>query len=151
MPTGTVYPITHSCNECRMEVSMLPKDLAAGRRAGRCQNTSCGGVYKRIQVESKTSSPEKVRGLLEELRAMLVEGDSEKKKSSKHYPFKRKPELGPGPRGGNNKKSGQYKCSCGNYSCKCSGPNGPVKIKIDKGYKSAYNHAYKQWRRFHKM
>jgi hypothetical protein len=85
--------------------------------------------------------------LLMELRELTEAG--KKKKGSKHYPFKNKGSLGPGPRGGTNKKTGNYKCKCSDYSCNCKGPDGNLKINIDRGYKRAYNQAYKAWHSFH--
>jgi hypothetical protein len=73
-------------------------------------------------------------------RAPLLEGP--------HYPYANKKKLGPGPRGGTNAEVPEWKCKCSNYSCQCTGKEGRKKtVKIDKGYKKAYNKEYKAWRK----
>ncbi len=88
-----------------------------------------------------------------QLRTLMSEADAMPRKrtlaeASKHYPYKNKKKLGPGPRGGTNAEVPFWKCTCSNYSCKCKGKEGRTKtVVIDKGYKKAYNKEYKAWRR----
>jgi len=86
--------------------------------------------------------------LTEELRELveleLVE------KQSQHYPFKTKAKLGPGPRGGTNRRANKWQCTCGNYVCTCKGVGGETKgqtkqVVIGQGYKRDYNKEYKSW------
>jgi len=71
------------------------------------------------------------------------------KKKGGHNPFKTKTNLGPGPRSGVNKQTHRWKCACRTpYKCSCKGPGGKRKtIRIRRGYKRAYNHQYKSWRK----
>lgn len=69
---------------------------------------------------------------------------------SKHWPFKRKKKLGPGPdvEFGTRKVSqkNDWTCKCSNYVCACKGPEGAKKkVTINKAYKSKYNKRYKAW------
>ena len=71
-------------------------------------------------------------------------------RSQRHYPFKRKAKLGPGPRKGTLKKANRWDCTCNNYVCSCKGAgdmSGRTKrVDIDKGYKASYNAEYRAWR-----
>jgi hypothetical protein len=87
------------------------------------------------------------RGLFEAAEK-LVERAQEILEKTKHWPFKTKDPLGPGPRGGTNKKADKWDCKCSNYSCICTNKEGQKKkVKISKSYKKAYNKEYKKWRR----
>ena len=67
-----------------------------------------------------------------------------------HSPFKRRSNLGPGPKGRHHDETKYWKCSCpdGAYKkCKCIGKKGEKKmITIKKGYHRAYNKIYHKWR-----
>ena len=77
--------------------------------------------------------------LIEQIETFLLE-------KSKHYPFKRKDKIGPGPRKGKNEKKGKWTCSCKDDLCMCDGPDGAeTAFEIDKDYKKAYNAEYKKW------
>jgi hypothetical protein len=85
--------------------------------------------------------------LTEELRE---EVDSLTEKKSTHWPFKIKSKLGPGPRGGRNKQTDRWECTCGNYICMCKGTGGDNKgqkkeVRIGREYKKEYNSLYKAW------
>jgi len=68
-------------------------------------------------------------------------------RSVRHYPFKRKAKLGPGPRKGTLAKADQWDCTCNNYVCSCKGAEGQKKrVQIDRAYKAAYNREYRAWR-----
>jgi hypothetical protein len=65
-------------------------------------------------------------------------------RSARHYPFKRKSKLGPGPRKSTLSKADQWDCSCNNYVCSCKGNEGQKKrVTIDRAYKAAYNREYR--------
>jgi len=82
--------------------------------------------------------------VLERVERLLAE-------ASKHYPYKNKSKLGPGPRGGTNAKTGNWTCKCANYKCACKGPEGKKKtVVIEKPYKKAYNKEFKAWRKAQK-
>ena len=80
-----------------------------------------------------------VDSLIEQLHALH--------EASKHYPFKRKAKLGPGPRKRINKKSRRFNCKCSKYKCLCKvkGKKKPKTVVIDRGYKKAYNAEYRAW------
>lgn len=86
-----------------------------------------------------------VAGLKQEMKAAPVANLQEK--DSDHWPFKRKAHLGPGPKKGHNQRTDDWECVCSDYECDCEDKlTGETKrIKIDKGYKAAYNKLYKQW------
>jgi hypothetical protein len=68
-----------------------------------------------------------------------------------HHPFKRKKRLGPGPRGGENDETKQWKCVCNDYDCACY-PQGNNKrkaftFKINRAWKKRYNAEYRAWRK----
>lgn len=76
---------------------------------------------------------------------------------SQHWPFKSKAKLGPsgakkfGPppmKARSVKKADDWVCKKkGKYVQVCRGPEGQKKIvKIDPGYKKAYNAAYRAWK-----
>jgi hypothetical protein len=95
-----------------------------------------------------------MKELVEELKVAFEDGgdaDQPLDEAAKHHPFKRKAKLGPGPRGGRNKKATRYKF--GNKSCKkyvCKGTDkktgSKVTVRIDPSYKREYNREYRQWR-----
>jgi len=93
---------------------------------------------------------------ISQLRTLMSEADAMPRKralaeASKHWPYKNKNTLGPGPRGGTNKKVPEWDCKCSNYTCQCKGKEGRKKtVKIDKGYKKVYNSEYKKWRQAQK-
>lgn len=98
---------------------------------------------------SGNSMIQQVRKLLGEADAMLENSAKREltEKGKKHWPYKNKSSLGPGPRGGSNKQNDSWDCKCANYQCKCKNADGGSRtVKIDKGYKSAYNAEYKAWR-----
>jgi len=71
--------------------------------------------------------------------------------AAKHNPFKKWAKIGFGPYTGKNDKARKWKCKCSNYTCKCVGIGsnsdaGTKIVKIDRGYKKAYNRTYKPWR-----
>lgn len=75
-------------------------------------------------------------------------GDAPSKTGS-HNPFKRKTKLGPGPRGGRNKKTDTWVCwGTGPYAQKCYNQrSGYTKnVNINRAWKAAYNAEYKVWR-----
>lgn len=88
-----------------------------------------------------------------QLRTLMSEADALPGRTSPllegpHYPYANKKKLGPGPRGGTNAEVPFWKCKCSNYTCQCKGKEGQTKtVKIDKGYKKAYNKEYKAWRK----
>jgi hypothetical protein len=67
-----------------------------------------------------------------------------------HHPFKRRANLGPGPKGKHHDQTKYWKCSCpdGAYKkCICKGKKGETKkITIKKDYHRAYNRIYHKWR-----
>jgi len=67
-------------------------------------------------------------------------------KSARHYPFKRKSKLGPGPRKGTLSQADKWDCTCNNYVCSCKGPDGKKTVRIDRAYKAAYNREYRAWK-----
>jgi len=83
-----------------------------------------------------------------QMRSLLGEADAMPlTEKGKHWPYKNKSHLGPGPRDGDNDQSDDWKCKCANYKCQCTGPDGTKRrIVIDKAYKKAYNAEYKAWR-----
>jgi len=85
---------------------------------------------------------------IQQLRKLIGEADETPiAEASKHYPFKNKAHLGPGPREGENDKASKWTCSCSGYNCTCTSKDGQKKkVFIDKGYKKAYNKEYKAWR-----
>jgi hypothetical protein len=78
---------------------------------------------------------------------------------SQHYPFKRSPNLGKGPRGEHHDETKCWKCNCPNGAyggCECTStgkgkncpPAGTEKtITIKPAYKRQYNREYHKWRR----
>lgn len=86
---------------------------------------------------------------ISQMRKLLGEADSLPivTEKTKHYPFKNKSHLGPGPRGGENDEEQVWNCKCSNYKCQCKNKEGGSRVvNIDKGYKAAYNAEYKKWR-----
>lgn len=71
---------------------------------------------------------------------------SSKKKGAGHNPFKSKDHLGPGPRGGQNSKTDNWKCSCATpYKCLCRAGKRKKVVRIKRDYKKVYNKQYKAW------
>jgi hypothetical protein len=101
----------------------------------------------------------RIHAMLNQLRSLISEADEAEssaaliqEKDSKHWPFKSKAHLGPGPRGGENDKTDNWECNCSSYNCTCKGigPNNKGKtrkVRINKSYKAAYNKEYKKWRK----
>lgn len=104
-----------------------------------------------------------LRPLVEELESMLAERETleEKGGASKKNPFKNKKILGPtamkgfpyqkGRKERIRSKTGDWKCKCSKYKCKCVG-RGPHKgetkiFQIKKKYKKKYNELYRAWRK----
>jgi hypothetical protein len=100
-------------------------------------------------------------GLADELQASCAECDSrffewlvarESGQSlweaKRHHPFKRKRKLGPGPRKGRLTQSREWDCTkTSPYNQICTHKSGYKKtVRIDKGYKAAYNAEYRAWR-----
>ncbi len=93
---------------------------------------------------------------IESLTSELHEALSSLDERSGHWPFKSKSKLGPSgakkygppPGGGRTvKKQDDWVCKKkGKYVQLCKGPDGQKKIvRIDPGYKKAYNAAYRKW------
>lgn len=83
-----------------------------------------------------------------------------------HNPYQKKPELGPGPKGGWRKsgqpfkggartastgETGRFDCQCRRGTCTCldreTGKRKKVGRPMNQRAKSEYNKAYKAWRR----
>lgn len=76
-----------------------------------------------------------------------------------HFPFKRSPNLGPGPMDRHHDETKCWNCTCphGSYAgCNCTstgrGENCPPKgtektVRISKPYKKKYNEIYRNWRK----
>lgn len=65
-----------------------------------------------------------------------------------HNPFKRKRRLGPGPRKGRLTQTREWECTKASaYRQTCRHRSGYTKtVRIDPGYKAAYNAEYRVWR-----
>lgn len=133
----------------------------AGQFLPREESLSAGDSRLRHQIEVLTldagwvplgrfasgGAPAPAYSTIAQMRALLDEAEELTEKGKKHWPYKRKSKLGPGPRGGTNKKTDNWNCNCSNYRCQCKGPEGAKRtIVIDKAYKRAYNQEYKSWR-----
>lgn len=97
---------------------------------------------------------EMIGQLVEELREALDGAELTEMKSD-HWPYKVKKRLGPGPRGGKNKRADDWECTCGSYKCTCKGISPETKgqkktVLIGKEYKKTYNAEYKAWAKKHK-
>lgn len=87
--------------------------------------------------------PRAVSNIVAEVREILGE-------ASEHNPFKRKANLGPGPRGHTHHRRRRWECNGSGYEQTCIGiaedNSGQVlRISIDPAYKATYNREYKQW------
>lgn len=112
--------------------------------------TELSDDYWLVDLEGMFESlTESCEGCLEEGRASAFSLKKRRKRRSPGYnPYKYKSKLGPGPRGGTNRKSGEWKCKkAGKYAQDCRHSSGYIKrITIKPGYKSEYNREYRQWR-----
>lgn len=99
---------------------------------------------------------ESLTEIAEEMTFLLEQGPHKKKgksKRNKHYPFKTKGHLGPGPRSREMDKTDKWSCKrVGAYVQRCTikrarkGQGKEKIIRIDPDYKKAYNREYKAWR-----
>ncbi len=105
--------------------------------------------------EAKKGAGKKVsgKGLEKKARERRRSRSKGRKGGASHNPFKTKKKLGQGPRGGENRQTNNWKCSCPTpYRCMCRGKGGRKKtIKIKKPWKASYNHEYKAWRKKQKF
>ena len=110
------------------------------------------GARNMRQIEPNEQRLEAFRDLAgesldEETVDALIEQLHELHEASKHYPFKRKAKLGPGPRKGTNRKARRFNCKCSSYKCLCKvkGKKKPKRVVIKPDYKAAYNAEYRAW------
>lgn len=110
------------------------------------------GAKNMRQIEPDEQRLEAFRDLAsvsldEETVDALIEQLHQLHEASKHYPFKRKAHIGPGPRKGTNSKRRIFNCKCGNYKCLCKvkGKKKPKKVVIKRDYKKTYNAEYRAW------
>jgi len=67
---------------------------------------------------------------------------------TKHWPFKRKAKLGPGPMKQRNARTDFWDCLCDEYVCTCKGEGGQNKhFRIDPKVKARYNKIYRAWKK----
>lgn len=106
----------------------------------------------KVTVQDKTGNPLRDKSTkLTKRQRENIKSSGKSGGSSKYNPFKRKRNLGPGPRGHVHSQSGDWACDKkGAYSQMCIGVKGEYKgeirdIWIDSLYKKGYNSEYKAW------
>lgn len=145
---GTARALVEDLRKILSDEKVPPAVVAAPPAEISPQVESASVSKNEALVEAKDKS-QKGMSLDKKARAKRKE---KKSSSGGHNPFKTKSKLGPGPRGGQNSKTGKWKCSCKTpYKCLCRKKGGGTKtIRIKRSYKKPYNSEYKKFRKSQK-